>query len=360
MKKLFFMATCFALTQLSYAQSPVGQDVWIDIGESETVQLLDLDAGSFDSGATGTNVSWNFSDLPLDTDVCMYEAMPMNLSPFQDRYPNADMFYVCEISVGGTERAEVHTFYSKAGNTVSFEGTATISINVSEFDSIFLQYMNPLTFLQFPITYQDSYTDDYTGTLTTFADQNIVIEIEGTATSTVDSYGSLITPAGTFDDCLRIKRTEMETVMVQGIPVLTEQESHRYTWTSANENYLLLNMDSLVTKDFLGNTVATTYAGMYRSRGPSTSTFDVNKLIQDIKVFPNPIQNWVNIEFPSRINFPSEFIITDMQGKVFVHTNTNKSNRLQLDMSQFPQGTYILHFNIEGGRNKMSLPLFKM
>ena len=311
------MATCIALTQLSYSQNPLGEDIWIDIGESETVQLLDMNAGNFESGAIGPDVSWDFSNLPLDENVCMYDAMPISLSPYQDRFPNADMFYVCEITTGGSDRAEVHTFYSKSGNTVSFEGTATISINVAEFDSIFLQYQDPPTFLRFPISYQDSHSDDYMGTLTTFADQDLTINIEGTVTSTADSYGSLTTPAGTFNDCIRIKRTELESITVPGIPLSTTQESYRYTWASSNENYLLLNMDSLVTKDFTGNAVATTYAGMYRSKGPSTSIYDVPDLLKDIKVYPNPIQDWVNIEFPSRMIDASNIIITDLHGKVY-------------------------------------------
>lgn len=352
------MATCIAITQLSIAQSPLGEDVWIDIGETENVQLMDMDAGIFFSGPSGENVSWDFSSLPANSDVCTYEAMPMNLSPYRHRFPNADMFYVCVLSAGGSDMIEVHTFYSKEGSTVSFEGTATISVTAPEFDSIFLQYQDPQTFLRFPFSYLDSYTDDYTGTLTTYAAQMITINIEGMVTSTAESHGTLITPAGEFDDCIRIKRTELESIMVEGIPLTTEQESHRYTWATSDENYLLLNLDSLVTKDFLGNPVATTYAGMYRLRGPTTSSFEILEKYKDIKVFPNPIVDQVNIEFPSSLEKSSKIIITDMMGRPYTAKILNKNKRIQIDMSLFPQGSYILSWEDEGSR--VSIPLFKM
>ena len=72
---------------------------------------------------------------------------------------------------------------------------------------------------------------------------------------------------------------------------------------------------------------------------------NVNKVenISNVKIFPNPAQNQVNItiDFEKYDNF--DIVISDIQGKTMLNTQliSNKSNnQLSIDISQIPQGIY--------------------
>jgi hypothetical protein len=63
---------------------------------------------------------------------------------------------------------------------------------------------------------------------------------------------------------------------------------------------------------------------------------------KDIKVFPNPIANELNVEFKAGIN---TIDILDMQGKTIQHASFNNATKASLNVSTLSQGLYILKIN---------------
>jgi hypothetical protein len=59
-------------------------------------------------------------------------------------------------------------------------------------------------------------------------------------------------------------------------------------------------------------------------------------------VYPNPTNSELNIDFNRDITEPVDITLTDLQGKVMLATSRNEVNKIQLDISDLPDGVYVL------------------
>jgi surface protein len=64
-----------------------------------------------------------------------------------------------------------------------------------------------------------------------------------------------------------------------------------------------------------------------------------------LKVYPNPVKNWLNINFGS--SNQQVITITDVNGKIILNQK-NASNLLALDVSTLSNGLYFLNISSEG------------
>ena len=82
-------------------------------------------------------------------------------------------------------------------------------------------------------------------------------------------------------------------------------------------------------------------------------------LENQIKIYPIPSINELNIEFVKALKGKIEVKIFDLQGKMLLETiqnsNVNSNQIIQLDLSKFENGNYIL--NISNGKEFLSKPL---
>jgi hypothetical protein len=73
-----------------------------------------------------------------------------------------------------------------------------------------------------------------------------------------------------------------------------------------------------------------------------------------IRIFPNPTQDYIQVEF-DRTNFPNlELQLVDLQGKIWWKKSGMQSNE-RISMSQLPVGKYLVHFNY----GQKSIPILK-
>jgi hypothetical protein len=67
-------------------------------------------------------------------------------------------------------------------------------------------------------------------------------------------------------------------------------------------------------------------------------------LIKDIKIYPNPVSDILNINFTNIPNTPLNVILFDVRGRLIYSQNHNIENsRLTLDVSKFRMGLYLVH-----------------
>ncbi|MDV7396316.1 hypothetical protein RZS08_33285, partial [Arthrospira platensis SPKY1] len=103
-----------------------------------------------------------------------------------------------------------YSFYYSDGNSLEFLGSALVLNPGSAPDTNYLTLtVDGDLLFEFPLHYGDQMSDDIEGTNTVFAGGSpFVTQRTGTTTTEVDGYGTLITPLGTFNNVLRVKRTE--------------------------------------------------------------------------------------------------------------------------------------------------------
>ena len=334
----------------------VGPDAIVTLGEEEPTMFIGLNAQNWDSGSSGPNQSWDYANL-MSGESCDYIAMNPAATPYFDSFPNSDIYFLCTFMDGQGQKTEQHTYYQVEGNTLQLSGNVSISITNPSFDSIFIVYIDPLDWGTFPYSYEDLTDDTFEARVTSYiGGQTIVAIQEGSSTHEVDSYGSLTTPAGTFENTLRVKRIEFAVNSIPGIPFSSPQESYRYTWYGENENGVLLNLDSIVIKDFMGSVVSTTYNGSYRIAGPTmTST---NTLLQnEITIFPNPTHEYLNIKLQNISDY--HVYIYNVNGKRIPYSfvsSTDNLWRIMMRDESIGSGIYYLNVVDKRGSIKISKP----
>ncbi|WP_332026389.1 T9SS type A sorting domain-containing protein, partial [Kaistella sp.] len=67
------------------------------------------------------------------------------------------------------------------------------------------------------------------------------------------------------------------------------------------------------------------------------------KMLESLRIFPNPASNFINIEILNSNFRDYSFIITDLSGKVLIKTQNNK----KIDISKLSPGIYFGTMNVE-------------
>lgn len=191
----------FAQITLTQANAPVEGDVF---------EYVFVDATGISPGAAGADVTWDFSDLTT-----------VGAGPSGDYADPATTAYASNFPTATL--AEVNT-----GSIIYYEVTATEmaivgSVNLGATDLI-IDYHNPSTQMQYPFTYNSTFTDEGGRTYAT-------LESRLERTVTADAYGTLILPIGTIENTLRVTsvQTLRDTVPTDPFGYF-EQEITLYEW----------------------------------------------------------------------------------------------------------------------------------
>jgi len=356
MKPILYLFLLLSVLHLD-AQPVISADAIVNIGEEESTTFLPIQGINWDNGVSGPDVSWDYSTLAMGA-LCDYVAMdPMN-SPYSDSFPDSDIYFVCTFSDSQGFVVDQHTFYNIDGDILQLAGNVSISITNPSFDSIFIVYTDPLDWGTFPYSYEETSEDTFEARVTSYIGNQTILAIQsGTSTQEVDSYGTLTTPAGTFENTLRVKRIEMAENSIPGIPFTSPQETYRYTWYAENENGVILNLDSIVIKDFNDNVLSTELTGSYRTMGPtSTSTLSTEEY--ELKVFPNPVIDEFTLKYSDLSKY--KLYIYTVDGKEVPHSITSStvnSSRVKLSNPTFESGIFFIKLIDKGNNVQTSKPI---
>ncbi len=318
MKKLYFiflisismLITANAQTTLTYEnQAPLIGDVF---------HQTFVDSTGLDPGPAGPNVTWDFATLTVTSNLTSTTISPSS-TPFGDDFPEANTAFE----------------YDDASSVYIFEEITPSVINDYGYafeEGIIFHYSNPSKWLVFPFSYNDSYTDDFfgEGSYLLLTTHNC-----GTLTVTADAYGTITTPKGTFNDVLRVKSFEeyTDSIFTAGIFIycVTGTQTN-YSWYSSNSKIPVFNICISIV-DYI-----TDKSGYYST--PSTSIEENNEAFDNIKVFPNPANDFINIAS----ELPVEKVkLINCTGQIVITTDVFNNN-FSINVSRLEAGLYILQF----------------
>jgi hypothetical protein len=298
---------------------------------------------------TGEDFIWDFSNLvsisqQVDSFVAVNET-PIYYWPFFIFSANLASPLVSDSPIPEIPLTDVFNFYNNSSSNYSDLGFAATLFSIP----IPFKFDSPDIVYDFPMNYGNT---DSSESGFNFGLENLgYILVERKRVNTVDGWGSLITPYGTFD-VLRLKSEvyEYDSVYIDsvsmGIPV--EREYTEYKWLAKGQKVPLL-------------TVSTSLLGLVVNYVDSLQTETTNlpdQLIETdhwVRVFPNPVREVLNIELNNLQEGFVDVMFFDIQGNSVSSRKTILVNDRvhQIHLSEFilKPGTYFMQLS----RNEFSV-----
>ncbi|MBE9491949.1 MAG: T9SS type A sorting domain-containing protein [Bacteroidetes bacterium] len=329
MKKLYLfilIAACFTFT-LQAQPTLTYQNNAPQIGDVFEMQIVD--AENLIPGPDGANVTWDFSVL-TNTGVMQVNAVDPATTGYGGDFPEANiaMDYLTGVYSFGI------------GNTTGFYDVGMVA-DTGGGEALLIHYTDSRQFMSYPFTYNNSFLDTYYAEYTLVAD----IIVNGNMTITADAYGTLILPTGTVNNVLRIKNitTEIDSFFFATIFVYANIINREdYTWYTDSYNNPIFNIH---ISDLNGTISKSAY---YSEGGSSIEDLNLG-LVSDLRVYPNPASDHININFELAEASDIRLSIFNQLGqqvwvmnKVYDLSGTQSEN---IEIGQLPRGIYYLYLS---------------
>ncbi|MEG0926663.1 T9SS type A sorting domain-containing protein [Chryseobacterium sp.] len=309
-----------------YAQPSITRAGVDRINSTITLKSEDVTGTTITAGPAGANVNWDFSGytgtntLTITTKTC-----PGQSNCF--RFPTANRI----TAPTGIETND----FSIMTDT---EATMLGSHSGPSLGDVTTTYVNPLIEYKFPVTYLQQFDDTYEFNSVSAAIGNT--NETGQVSQTVDAYGTIITPTGTYTNVLRIKRMRTATQIIASTPapITATYTNESYQWVSQTAGTVF--SFAINTFVLLGNTnIAKTVSYLETE---VLSTIDLDSKKAEISVYPNPSTDFITLGSKEDIKKVS---ISSLDGKVALKAE----NPTNINISKLPKGVYILHGEFKNG-----------
>lgn len=253
------------------------------------------DTTNINQGNSGANQTWSFLSL-TGTDSGTVNYVAASTTPYAAQFPTSN--------IASTTDESIYSYITASSNSLISNGSAS--------PQLVIQYSNPQTYLQYPFTYTNSFTDNFAAHYTS---GSLEVFSTGTTTATGDAWGTINLPSGSFSNALRVKHvTITNDSTFAGISTI---HSTSYSWFVTGRKssvftitYIIFSFNGFV----LGSEKIVNYSGRATIgiSNISTEIPDNFKLSQN---YPNPFNPVTNLEFGIlKLGFVS-LKIYDMTGK---------------------------------------------
>lgn len=308
MKKNFtFGAFGLLLSANLFAQPVIStSDFYPSVGETYTV----YSSGYMDPGASGNNVTWDFSSMSNTS------SLVTNVQSPNSNFPGTDV-----------------TLSSSSSNSyidMAADGWYTHGMSAQ---GVTFTYQDPMKMNLFPMSMNATYTDYFHATFTSGVD----FERFGNMNGTVDGYGTLITPEGTFNDVLRVHYIQDYQDSSEFFVYTYYVEA--YGWYKAGFHSELASISTLTSN--LGS-------GQYGFYLETSGLGLTQEEMESVQVFPNPVHDKLTVNTGNADLFKS-LELTDLNGKVYDLDYTQENEILKLNLEKLSTGIYFLTLSYSDG-----------
>lgn len=318
MKQLLF----FSLLSISsglIAQPVITASDHMTLGDGYTTYSVNNPSG-LDTTTTGPNSVWNFSGLTSSSTTQITYLNP-NTQPGFSNFSDANLAYQ-SVTAGGSP---TYTFINLESDELALNG-----LYVAGSTTTIVDYDPNITTMVFPFTYNTNVNTPLQGT--TLAN-GITIYRQGTNNIRYDGFGTLTTPAGTFEDVIRyrIEQTFTDSLNVQGIINISNYHTIAFAWTNAERKLAPLMAWSILETDF-GPVVSSSWVD------PQVLNINTSIVSAQSTLYPNPALKQFNV---GNLN-PSELTrisILDLSGRL-VYEQSSIGSFAQVNVPQLDAGVY--------------------
>ena len=304
-------------------------------GDSLVKQQVDY----IDPGIAGTNITWDFRKVNPVNDY--YNLRYRIISPDS-------------AEIEGIEHATIYS-YMLIGDSLFHTGYENSTTKMN--------YSIPELRLRFPVRYGDIVSSDFGGEGEYC--HIISLHVSGKTTITADATGTLITPLGlTFKNVLRVK--SLREYLQTGLDSLT-MKLESYAWYAPGQRYPVFETVKTATKMTGRKQTEHKVASFFYPPPEKAFLLDDTSnwapqelseelkgtecLMTNIKLIPNPVQSWLNIEYNLTSDAVVSFKVFDNNGILrFSLPETFKQGgnySEKINMNGFNPGIYLINVFID-------------
>lgn len=342
----------FILVSLSNAQIQITSADMPDAGDSIKLSTTNS-IGTADATLTGPNFTWNFSALtPNNGQFDKYD------SPFTFPIPYNYIFNPTNTTYGKNNPQRTGTIVTGFSIDAAYDFYKETTINFRQIGAAYTINGTPIPFMyeqydtiyRFPMDYLNTDSCDYKYGLgvPTFG----YYGQKGHRVNTVDGWGSITTPYGTFD-ALRIKSTvvSIDTVYYAAFFLgtnLPARTRHEYKWFANGLKIPLLQIDANVTgaSEIISNVA---YIDSVSRVGISEIANNIN-----LSIFPNPSNGEIMLEYNLISNSKIKISVNNLLGKTLAVITDEKrfagEQMTTIDVRELAlsAGIYFVNFECNG------------
>jgi hypothetical protein len=311
--------------------------------QGDTVRLsTSMNPDFSDYTDTGEDFFWDFSDMIAAYQTVDTFVSPMETPPIYQLFfalsSNLANRYLRDLPIPDFELSDIFYFYKNSDSKFTNVGFAA-SINGIPLP---IKFDNPDVWYRFPLEYGN--VDSSASHFEFGVDNFGYVLIDRTRKNTVDGWGTVTTPFGTFD-VLRIKSDvhEFDSIYVDslqmGIPL--DRYYTEYKWMAKDQKEPVVQ----ITSDFTGGLVVT-YRDSVRA---IYEAVDENLFAnRSLTVYPNPVEREFQVEFELSEKTNTVLILYDIAGrKIYTEqiVNTVKGlnkKTVSLQKAVLKEGAYVL------------------
>ncbi len=335
---LFASLVCAATAQISFtAANAPKAGTSVKTQSSENDSLL-----RFNTGLAGANRIWNFASFRFDPTLGI--AQTNFISPARTIYAN-------DRRVNG---ATYGAFDIDTPTDITFDSiSAGTWWTIAAADTGGVRRQNPITRqLTFPWTYNSAFRDSVVERVydPSAGDTLSVITVTNVK---CDAYGSITTPIGTFNALRTTRAIKAQVEFIPGLGIYLSINTTEW-WTTQHPqpvfSHSRINFDAFGTVD--------SFAAVYSIVQTRVANEEVAQT--DLKTYPNPVQNTVNIDFEISEAQNVALTVFSLSGQIMHLDRFNVPQGKQqrtIDVSNMPNGVYMLYL---GGEKDKRLGMRKI
>ncbi len=324
------------------AQPTLQMNVLPNIGD--VVTLYECDTANVNPGNAGSNLTWDFSGLqPIaGTTGIPYHYLAPSSTPYAALFPAANFAVRIDADTVSYGYSKVET------NQYSLIGFKNAVIEQ--------KYLNPDIQFKAPLSLNGNFFDDYTNY--TDASTGIIFYAKGSRKVTYDAYGTLVTPAGTFQNAMRLKSvsTETDSASYFGNQIINHVELTTYDWLAANQPGVLV---SVYYTHIVTETIIPGFDTLVTDGGTVKSVNYIDNLVTAVTDRPgvlagltmqltgaNPASDLLSVNIGTEKGRNDlQLALTDVAGRslsVRPVAVSEGDNPVALEVGDLPAGTYFL------------------
>lgn len=297
---------------------------------SSTYTTVNNDTTGVTPGASGANVTWNFTLTPISgTSSTMGYTAP-SATPYASSFPSANLAYAS----GGT-----YVYYTTGSTSSELIGMANPNFT--------MVYTNTQKLFAYPTAYSGNFTDNLSSSYTI---SGFPATRTGTVTFTYDAYGTLNLNGTNYPNVMRMKYTQDITDDIGSGLSVNNLVSTTYAWYQGTTSAPLLSIIyQTITSG--GNPSSSKFV---QTLDPSTG-IDRNEFAAEMNVYPNPSAGSdVTVFYKAdKVEALTLEVINALGQKVEIQSVNPSApgfNNLQLNVSSLEKGIYYLRFVNEAGQ----------
>ena len=362
MKKLLLIA--LLQSSFSFSQITVNSSDFATGGD--TVRISITSGNTLDYSTTGPNQNWDFSTLVPTSQV---------LDTF---HSTSTIPLFAQVVFGNFAPAKYHASYFREATTLPLSQLTFLPVtinNIFQYTRLTVDSMTSVGYsmvinsneipyksdtieknYDFPIQYGNTtFSRGYTK-IDMNPVYNGILKQHRVHSSTVDGWGSITTPYGTFN-ALRIKHeiNEIDSISltVASFPTTLPLQNplrREYEWWTNGEKEPILK---ITTSEVQGieNITNVQYRDIYRGLDAGLNDLATNK----IAFFPNPVSEELNFTNDGSIQ---KVNIIDLQGNKVIEYDNFKVQSNKINVSSLHKGFYLLQIETSKGRIVQSFEKF--